>query len=43
MIKIYRTDDKVLHQITEYWTGSWIQLTNPTEEESCFLLLLITV
>lgn len=34
MINIYKTDDQVLHEITELEEGAWIMMTNPTMEES---------
>lgn len=33
MIHIYKTDDRVLREITKYEEGCWVQLTAPTLEE----------
>ena len=33
MMEIYRTDDRILHQLEEIEDGAWIMLTNPTVEE----------
>lgn len=33
MISIYRTDDRVLHELEDMQEGAWIMMTNPTVEE----------
>lgn len=33
MINIYKTDDRIIREISEYETGSWVKLTSPTLEE----------
>ncbi len=33
MISIYRTDDNIIHEQTDYVEGSWIRLTKPSIEE----------
>ena len=34
MLTIYRTDDCVIHELDEFQEGAWINLVNPTMEES---------
>ena len=34
MLAIYRTDDCVIHELDELQEGAWINLINPTMEES---------
>lgn len=34
MMTMYRTDNRVLHEVEEIEEGVWINLTNPTMEES---------
>lgn len=34
MMTIYKTDNRVLHEVTEKDPGVWIMMTNPTMEES---------
>ncbi len=33
MVKIFKTDNKIVNEIENYETGSWIQMTNPTIDE----------
>ena len=33
MIKIYRTDDRSIHELDSIQDGSWIQLIHPTRAE----------
>jgi magnesium transporter len=35
MIKFYRTDDGIIHEIDDIQDGCWIKLDKPTYEESC--------
>lgn len=34
MLKIYRTDDQILHEEEDFIEGTWIYMTNPTMEET---------
>ena len=34
MLAIYKTDDCVLHELEEFEDGAWINMINPTMEES---------
>lgn len=33
MMTIYKTDDRVIHEVEEMDDGIWAMLTNPTMEE----------
>ena len=34
MMTVYKTDNRVLHEVEEMDPGVWIMMTNPTMEES---------